>query len=191
MASRVELFEQIRRDRDREGLSIRELARRHAVHRRAVRQALASPLPPRQPGPSTPTAHSRQFRGWTQVSGASTTGIGFPTPFCLASAPGARAADRRSIVRGAPTLHRTSGIGLPLSFARPSRRPGARPLTPPGHMAPRGALLVLWSWRTEGDPGHRLTLPSLRTDPVQARLRLLRGDPVVHGEGSPCLCRRC
>jgi transposase len=46
MGSRVELFEQIRRDRDREGLSIRELARRHGVHRRAVRQALASPVPP-------------------------------------------------------------------------------------------------------------------------------------------------
>jgi transposase len=46
MGSRVEQFEQIRRDRDREGLSIRALARRHGVHRRAVRQALASPLPP-------------------------------------------------------------------------------------------------------------------------------------------------
>jgi transcriptional regulator with XRE-family HTH domain len=45
MGSRVELFEQIRRDRDREGLSIRALARRYGVHRRAVRQALASPLP--------------------------------------------------------------------------------------------------------------------------------------------------
>jgi transposase len=49
--SRVELFEQIRRDRDREGLSIRELARRHGVHRRAVRQALASPLPPARKRP--------------------------------------------------------------------------------------------------------------------------------------------
>jgi transposase len=46
MGSRVELFEQIRRDREREGLSIRELGRRHGVHRRAVRQALASALPP-------------------------------------------------------------------------------------------------------------------------------------------------
>jgi len=42
----VELFEQIRRDRRREQLSIRELAERHGVHRRAVRQALASALPP-------------------------------------------------------------------------------------------------------------------------------------------------
>jgi transposase len=42
----MEQFEQIRRDRDREGLSIRALAERHGVHRRAVRQALASPLPP-------------------------------------------------------------------------------------------------------------------------------------------------
>jgi transposase len=46
MGSRVETFEQIRRDRDREGLSIRALAERHGVHRRAVRQALAAPLPP-------------------------------------------------------------------------------------------------------------------------------------------------
>ena len=42
----MELFEEIRRDRRSEGLSIRELAERHKVHRRAVRQALASALPP-------------------------------------------------------------------------------------------------------------------------------------------------
>jgi transposase len=42
----VELFEQIRRDRRAEGLSIRELADRHHVHRRTVRQALASAVPP-------------------------------------------------------------------------------------------------------------------------------------------------
>jgi transposase len=46
VGSRVEQFEQIRRDRDREGLSIRALAERHGVHRRAVRQALASAVPP-------------------------------------------------------------------------------------------------------------------------------------------------
>jgi transposase len=46
MGSGVELFEQIRRDREREGLSIRALAGRHRVHRGAVRQALAAPLPP-------------------------------------------------------------------------------------------------------------------------------------------------
>lgn len=44
--SRVELFEQIRRDRRVEHLSIRELADRHGVHRRTVRQALASAVPP-------------------------------------------------------------------------------------------------------------------------------------------------
>ncbi len=42
----MEQFEHIRRDRDREGLSIRALAVRHGVHRRAVRQALASAVPP-------------------------------------------------------------------------------------------------------------------------------------------------
>lgn len=48
----MEQFEQIRRDRDRDGLSIRELAERHGVHRRAVRQALASPLPPAKRSPA-------------------------------------------------------------------------------------------------------------------------------------------
>jgi len=42
----VELFEEIRRDRRREGLSIRELSGRHRVHRRTVRQALVSAVPP-------------------------------------------------------------------------------------------------------------------------------------------------
>jgi transposase len=44
--SKVELFEQIRRDCRDQGLSIRELAERHRVHRRTVRQALASAIPP-------------------------------------------------------------------------------------------------------------------------------------------------
>ena len=42
----MEQFERIRRDRREEEVSIRELARRHGVHRRAVRQALASAIPP-------------------------------------------------------------------------------------------------------------------------------------------------
>jgi transposase len=44
--SRVELFEQIRRDQKTDSTSIRELAARHGVHRRTVRQALASAVPP-------------------------------------------------------------------------------------------------------------------------------------------------
>jgi transposase len=59
----VEQFEQIRRDRDREGLSIRALAERHGVHRRAVRQALASPLPPAKRAPvSRPAPKLGPFR---------------------------------------------------------------------------------------------------------------------------------
>jgi hypothetical protein len=40
--SRIEIFEQIRRDRRLEGVSIRELAERHRVHRRTVRPQLAA-----------------------------------------------------------------------------------------------------------------------------------------------------
>jgi transposase len=65
MGSRVELFELIRRDRDREGLSIRALARRHGVHRRAVRQALASPLPPAKRSPRSRPAP--KLGGYRQI----------------------------------------------------------------------------------------------------------------------------
>jgi transposase len=46
VGSRVELFEAIRRDHRLEGLGIRALADRHRVHRRTVRQALTSAVPP-------------------------------------------------------------------------------------------------------------------------------------------------
>ncbi len=65
MRSRVELFERIRRDRRREQLSIRELAERHGVHRRAVRQALASPLPP--PRKAYPPRQRPAIEPWVTV----------------------------------------------------------------------------------------------------------------------------
>jgi len=46
MRSRVELFEQIRRDRRLGDVSIRELADRHGTHRRTVRRALDDAVPP-------------------------------------------------------------------------------------------------------------------------------------------------
>ena len=58
MESRVELFAVIRRDARVEELSIRELADRHHVHRRTVRQALASALPPPR---KTPVRVSRRL----------------------------------------------------------------------------------------------------------------------------------
>ncbi|HEY3603156.1 MAG TPA: IS21 family transposase [Sporichthyaceae bacterium] len=50
--SRVELFEEIRRDARRDGLSIRALADKHGVHRRTVRQALEAALPPKRKTPT-------------------------------------------------------------------------------------------------------------------------------------------
>ena len=46
MRSRVELFENIRKDWRLEEPSIRELAERHKVHRRTIRQAIADAVPP-------------------------------------------------------------------------------------------------------------------------------------------------
>jgi transposase len=64
----VEQFEGIRRDRRDGQLSIRELARRHGVHRRTVRAALADATPPARkvPNRSAPVLgpHEETVRAW-------------------------------------------------------------------------------------------------------------------------------
>jgi transposase len=63
MGSRVELFEQIRRDREFEGLSRHALARKYGVHRRTVRQALESAVPPARKRPEgRPAPKLGEFR---------------------------------------------------------------------------------------------------------------------------------
>jgi transposase len=69
--TRVEHFEAIRRDYRLEGLSIRELARRHGVHRRTVRQALASAVPPARKTPDRESPAlgpwEATIRGWLEA----------------------------------------------------------------------------------------------------------------------------
>jgi transposase len=64
----VEQFERIRRDARDEGMSIRSLAARHRVHRRAVRQALADATPPPRKTPVRVAPvlgpHMATVRGW-------------------------------------------------------------------------------------------------------------------------------
>lgn len=61
----MELFEQVRRDHDREGLSQRALASRHGVHRRTVRQALESAVPPARKRPVGRPAP--KLGGWREL----------------------------------------------------------------------------------------------------------------------------
>ena len=69
--SRVEIFERIRRDHEQEELSIRALADRHGVHRRTVRQALASATPPARKVPERDRPvmgpHEDLVRGWLRA----------------------------------------------------------------------------------------------------------------------------
>lgn len=69
--SRVELFERIRRDNQREGMGVRALAHRYRVHRRTVRQALASATPPeRKVAERTSPAlgpYQGLIRGWLEA----------------------------------------------------------------------------------------------------------------------------
>lgn len=62
--SRVELYERIRRDNRDEGLSIRALAARHHVHRRNVREALSSAVPPDR---RVPDRESPALGPWTLI----------------------------------------------------------------------------------------------------------------------------
>lgn len=65
------LYEQIRKAHEREQLSVRELARRFHVHRRDVRQALASPLPPARKKPDRPAVVLDRWKpmidGWLEA----------------------------------------------------------------------------------------------------------------------------
>jgi transposase len=60
--SRVELYERIRRD-SREGLGIRALAAKHGVHRRTVREALRSPVPPDRKAPDRESPSLGPWKG--------------------------------------------------------------------------------------------------------------------------------
>jgi transposase len=60
--TRVELFESIRRDHRLEGLSIRALASKYKVHRRLVRQALASAVPPPRKEPVRASPVTGQYQ---------------------------------------------------------------------------------------------------------------------------------
>jgi Mu transposase, C-terminal domain len=63
-SKRVELFAAIRFDWQRNKMSIRSLARKYDVHRRTVRQAISSPLPPQRKVPVRAAPVREAVTGW-------------------------------------------------------------------------------------------------------------------------------
>ena len=83
--SRVRVFEAIRRDRrDDPDVSIRELAVRHGVHRRTVRQALASAEPPPRKVPVRSAPVLDPVKPFSSELGAQFGGNGAGIARCLA-----------------------------------------------------------------------------------------------------------
>ena len=63
-SKKVELFAAIRFDWQRNQMSVRSLARKYDVHRRTVRQAIASPLPPDRKVPVRQAPVREAVTGW-------------------------------------------------------------------------------------------------------------------------------
>jgi hypothetical protein len=63
-SKRVELFAAIRFDWQRNQMSVRSLARKYDVHRRTVRQAITSPLPPERKVPVRAAPVREAVTGW-------------------------------------------------------------------------------------------------------------------------------
>jgi hypothetical protein len=63
-SKRVELFAAIRFDWQRNRMSVRSLARKYDVHRRTVRRAIASPLPPERKVPVRAGPVREAVTGW-------------------------------------------------------------------------------------------------------------------------------
>ena len=63
-SKKVELFAAIRFDWQRNRMSVRSLARKYDVHRRTVRQAIASPLPPDRKTPVRAAPVREAVAGW-------------------------------------------------------------------------------------------------------------------------------
>ena len=64
MERRVELFAAIRFDWQRYRMPVRALARKYDVHRRTVRQAIASPVPPDRKVPARAAPVREAVAGW-------------------------------------------------------------------------------------------------------------------------------
>ena len=63
-SKKVELFAAIRFDWQRNQMSVRSLVRKYDVHRRTVRQAIASPVPPDRKVPVRVAPVREAVAGW-------------------------------------------------------------------------------------------------------------------------------
>ena len=116
MERRVELFAAIRFDWQRYRMPVRALARKYDVHRRTVRQAIASPVPPDRKVPERAAPVREAVAGWIDEMLREDLAVRLS---CARgrSATCAGAADQR---RTAPGGHNATR-----ALPRPTHRPGA------------------------------------------------------------------
>ena len=162
--SRVELFECIRRDWRLEKTPVRELARKYAVHRRVVRQALESAMPPERKAPAKRRSVLDPAKGW----------IDEMLRADLMAPPKQRHTNRRILTRLREEHGFTDGSYTTLSDYLQKRRPEIRAEAAESRLAEEGMVPQLHKPGEEAEVDFAEVWVRVDGKPVQCHLFTLR-----------------
>lgn len=129
--SKQELFDRIRRDCWQQELSIRALSKKYAVHRRLVREALASPVPKPRKRPARTSPRMEPYKPYKRdavktLSEFRARSTGERVSPCCGARRGRGARQPSPRARQLRACLRTGSVGMPTPVSRQENVGGGR-----------------------------------------------------------------